>query len=119
MLTYENEIEWLDTFQDELNDFRESCFKEETFKAYVAEHGAKRCLYLATSLHREVADQLKLQNENNVIEEFASWRSKAVRVAGSMKKYRQVLRRMVRELHGSDAVDEINDLVLDEAEDLV
>lgn len=56
MLTYENEIEWLDTFQDELNDFRESCFKEETFKAYVAEHGELRdaCTWLLLSTGRSL-----------------------------------------------------------------
>lgn len=118
MLTYENEIEWMDSLQDELDAFKRSCFTDESFRAYVAEHGAKRSLYLATSLHREVADQIKLQNESNVTEEYANWRSKAVRVAGSVKKHRQILRRIVRDMYGPDAVDEINEMVLDESEDL-
>ena len=118
MLTYENEIEWLDSFQDEMEGFRKSCHGEESFLAYVGEHGAKRCLYLATTLHREVADQLKLQSDNNAMAEFADWRRKAIRVATSMKKHRQILRRIVRDMYGPDAVDEINDRVLGEAEDL-
>ena len=118
MLTYENEIEWMNDLQEDLDEFRLSCRAEDTFRAFVAEHGSKRSLYLATSLHREIADQLKLQNENKTTEEFADWRRKAVRVACSLKKHRQVLRRVVRDMYGAEAVDEINDQVLDESEDL-
>lgn len=118
MLQYENEIEYFNELTDELNDFKEASHHDDTFKEFVRNHGAEHSLYLATTLHREIADQIKVWNENDMQEEASKWRRKAVRAVGGLKRRRQQLRRIVAELHGQEAVEEINQQVLEESEDL-
>lgn len=115
---YESEIEYFNEVTDELNDFKNASHNDEDFKDFVRKHGAEHSLYLATTLHREIADQIKVWNENDMQEEAGEWRRKAVRAVGGLKKRRQQLRRIVTEIHGQDAVEEINQQVLEESEDL-
>lgn len=115
---YENEIEYFTELSDELNAFKEASRFDDTFKEFIRLHGAEHSLYLATSLHREVADQIINTNESGMQGDFSEWRKKAVRLVGGLKKRRQQLRRVVTELHGQEVVDEINEQVLAESEDL-
>lgn len=115
---FEDEIEFFDDITYELNDLKNANRTDETFREFVKEHGAQHTLYLATTLHREVADQLLEANKNGITEENKEWRAKAVRVVAGVKKRRQQLRRIVVEMYGQDVVDSINQQVIEESEDL-
>ena len=120
MTLYENDVEMFSMLQDEMEEFKQASKNDADFKAYLTEVGAKEALYLATSLHRQVADQIKAYNDPNAVlnEGVQKWLNGAVYLCSNVKKRRQELRRVVVHVYGQEAVDEINERVLDESEDL-
>lgn len=119
MTLYESEVAFFDGLQDDLDEFKMASKNDDRFKEYLAEVGAEEALYLATTLHRQVADQVMAYNVPNaaVSEGTQRWLSGAVGLVSSVRKRRQQLRRVVIELYGQDAVNEVNNRVRNESED--
>lgn len=120
MTLHESEVEFFDGLQDDLDEFKMASKNDERFKEYLAEVGAEEALYLATTLHRQVADQIKAYNEPNVAvsESTQRWLNGAVHLVSNVRRRRQQLRRIIIELYGQDAVDRVNDRVRNESEDV-
>lgn len=118
MSLFESDVEYFDEISDDLNHFKKCSFDDDKFREFIDEFGSEHALYVATTLHRELADQL---HSNNLVGDAGwgdEWKRKIVGLVIVVKRRRQQLRRVVREVHGEMAINHINDRVLRESEDV-
>lgn len=106
---FENEVEF---FQEEIvngtQDLKESIWQDETFKEYIADMGVKETLYELTSYASSIQENLRT-NEIRSLDDpnTPKWARGAVNLLAKVKSRRQQLRRVVRDMYGQEALDEI------------
>lgn len=118
MSLFESDVEYFDEFTDDLNHFKSCAFDDEKFRGFIEEFGSEHALYVATSLHRELADQLHSNRLADGSGWGDDWTKKIVGLVIVIKRRRQQLRRIVQEVHGADTIESINERVLRESEDV-
>lgn len=113
---YENEVAYFSEFVNDTADLKAAVWSDEDFKDYLSDVGLKETLYEVTSFARSIQENLRT-NKITDLTTAPPWATKAVRLLATVKSRRQQLRRVVREMYGEDAVQEIQDRVDAEVED--
>lgn len=116
---FENEVEY---FAKEIVggtlDLKESIWQDDQFKDYLLDIGVRETLYELTSFARSIQVNLQTNNIHDLDDpNIPDWARKATKLLSKVKSRRQQIRRVVRDMYGEEAIQEIQARVDAEVED--
>lgn len=112
---FESDVEYFSEVEDIQAELKSAIWDDGTFREFLLDHGLRDTLYEVTFFHRSVADNLKA-NQIADLKLAPDWAKRAVRLSSQLKSRRTQLRRLVRSEYGDEAVEEINQEVLEDSE---